>query len=184
MHGLMVRVWMMVLSRDEFQPVAEDGAAAAADDALGRPDDEEAFKRQRRRRASRVRVWMGSEVTQLWSAICLYITAPLARLLGHYLVDEYMYVREQPEHAGGGSNPWADPCQAERRAPTLKGFVQGKLAILRQVQTKVVALISGHDGAGIEAAALIRSAFPGITDSDVFGAMQQMSLEVRSMHEI
>ena len=178
LHGVMIRVWERgILGLKDYLPDADEGGGEAAEAvAVGRQDNEDAYRKQRKVRAARLRAWMTSPVTQLWSVVCLYVTAPIARLVGNYLKDEYMYVQRDAPVGSGRSdfNPWADPRDgASKQTPTLKTFVQGRLQSLRKMQCRVVDLMCGSDSAVLH----IRSAFLVLGDEQIFAAVQQIALE-------
>jgi hypothetical protein len=136
-------------------------------------DDIQVFSRQRSHRASRIRAWMRSETSQLWSTIALFTTGPVSRIMGEYLCDEYMYTRQRDMSDDKAAvDLWAERRRGQKSTPTLLEFMGGNMSKLKEMQREIVSLLRDDS-----VAIFLRDAFPGLPASAVFGGLQQMALE-------
>ena len=165
LHGVMRRVWLQGVL--ELPGVMLDDDEDKEGDAAN--ETEEAFRRLRSRRAKRIATWMRNETCQFWAFTTLFVTAPLAIMLGSYLREDQMYI---PGRHRDGGNPWAaqqdqlaeSPCNS---APTLASFFKNNMANLRGVQTEIAMLL---DSAG-PAYHFLRHAFAEVPEQSLVGAL-------------
>ena len=90
------------------------------------------FRRNQSERATRILDWMGNASSQLWSVVALRVTDRIARTIGNYLQDEYMYHPAHTYHDASAERPWLPqrPGRKDHPAPTLMSFMSGDLAAL------------------------------------------------------
>ena len=201
LHGLMPRVWRAgILSlpniilpehRDDGHagggpnacpevpevPDDMDGDAADVGDAPGgaQESEEDLFRRRRSQRALRVHRWMSSSLTQMWSCNALFITEPIALVVGHFLQDEYMFSPDLVRHAPGALRPWVPTPRgdADRPVPTLWSFMSSNMEVLRNLQTRVLCVLDDV----VNGTAFLQLAFQDLGQAAVFEAMQHLALE-------
>ena len=154
MHGILPRMWSVVLSSPDLQCEQEDEEIGDEMQDLGGQPSEEGLRRIRARRAGRIKAWIDSNVCQLWSAVCFFATQPLATLLGAYLQDEQIY-HADPEA------PWTSwpNSRRDRPTPTLHHFAESHFRTLRLVQAQLRMLLEDSGDRATARSFLLR-AFP------------------------
>ena len=204
LHGVMARVWSEgvlkapnMISAADFRelvaPVMIDGDDDAdngqeADLAAEEPQpahgqqqqqqqlqNEDEYRKARSKRAARIMRWMKDEVAQMWSTAALFVTDPIATLVGHYLQDEYMFAPSLVEHNPDALLPWAPVSRgpAERPTPTLYDFMKDDLLALRTLQSRIVRVLDLGSGP----AHFLQAAFARLPPTNVYEALQHQVLE-------
>jgi hypothetical protein len=174
-HEVMIRVWKRGVLN--LPNLFWDGSEQVGADETA----EDAFRRKRSKRASRLLKWLDSKETQMWATAALLTTEAITVTAGDYLQDEYMYDPRKIVRDENGDNigvlPWLPPARhPDRQIPTLKNCMENDQRHLRKMQDEIIGVltISAGDGVGDH---FIQKAFPSIAGHKIFDALQSLSLE-------
>ena len=142
---------------------------------------EDAFRRKRSKRASRLLKWLDSKDSQMWATASLLTTEAITVTVADYLQDEYMYDPRKFERDEHGETisvlPWLPPARSpDRQVPTLKSLMSNNQKHLRIMQNEIVGvlMIASADAVGDH---FIQKAFPGMAGHKIFDALQSLTLE-------